>query len=121
MFRHTKIFFNNNTETEYTSCGTYLGTSLCIFSSYHVATWLFNQHPSGLHHLRSVYQQGAPSFLVTEKKSDSARSRLYGGCSKMFQWNCSRSKACVCQAARGCALSCNRTITRKSSPLWQDT
>ena len=28
---------------------------------------LFNQHPSGLHHLRSVYQYDAPSFLETGK------------------------------------------------------
>ena len=27
MFRHIKIFFNNNTEAEYTSFGTYL----CLF------------------------------------------------------------------------------------------
>ena len=45
----------------------YLGTSLCVPSLYHVAICLFNQHPSGLHHLRSVYQQGAPSFLETGK------------------------------------------------------
>ena len=38
----------------------YLGTSLCILSSNHVAAWLFNQYPSDLHHLRSVYQQSAP-------------------------------------------------------------
>ena len=44
----------------------YLGTSLCIPSSYHVAARLFNQHPSRLH-LRRVYQQGGPSFLETGK------------------------------------------------------
>ena len=44
-----------------------LGTSLCIPYSYHVAASLFNQHPSGHHDLRSVYQQGAPSVLETGK------------------------------------------------------
>ena len=38
---------------------------MCVPSSYHVTSWLFSQHPSGLHHFRSVYQQGAPSFLET--------------------------------------------------------
>ena len=33
-----------------------------------MVTRLFNQHPSGLHHLRSVYLQGVPSFLETGKK-----------------------------------------------------
>ena len=32
-----------------------------------MAAWFFNQRSSGLHHLRSVYQQGAPSFLETGK------------------------------------------------------
>ena len=41
------------------------------------------QHPSGLHHLWSVYHQDAPSFFWNRKKSDGAR-------------NCSRSKAYVC-------------------------
>ena len=27
-----------------------------------MAGWLFNQHPSGPHHLRSVYQEDTPSF-----------------------------------------------------------
>ena len=43
----------------------YLGTSLCIPSSYHVAAWLLNKHHSGLsglHHLRNVYQR-AGSFI----------------------------------------------------------
>ena len=84
MFRHTKIFFNNNTETECTRFGTYLGLLFnivafdikalvvswhqywCIPSLYHVAVWLFNQNLSGLHHLRSVYQQSA-HFLKQEK------------------------------------------------------
>ena len=47
------------------------------------------------------------SFIFgNRKKSDSTRSGLHGGCS-MSQWNCSHSKACVCQAVCGCALSCN--------------
>ena len=32
-----------------------------------MASWLFNQHPSCLRHLWSVYHQGAPSFFETEK------------------------------------------------------
>ena len=55
-----------------------------------------------------------------QEKSDSARSGLCGRCSKMSQWNCSRSKACVCRAVCGRALSCNRTISRESLPLRQD-
>ena len=76
--------FNNNTDPQYTSIGTYL----CLFShkvAFDIKTlvepWyqfvytlfipysrlLFNQHLSGLHHFRSVYQQGAPSFLGTGK------------------------------------------------------
>ena len=54
------------------------------------------------------------------KNSDGARSGLYGGCLKMSQWNCSRSKACVCQAVLRCALLCNRTIPRESLSLLQD-
>ena len=38
----------------------------------------------------------------------------------MFQWNCSRRKACACRAVCGRALSCNRTNPRKSLPLRQD-
>ena len=40
-----------------------LGTSSCISSSYHVTSWLFNQNPSGLHHLWSVYHQGLVLLL----------------------------------------------------------
>ena len=58
------------------------------------------------------------SFIFgNRKKSNDARSRLYGGCSKMSQWNCSCSKACVCRAVCRRALSCNRTIPRESLPL----
>ena len=39
-----------------------------------------------------------PHFWKQEKKFNRARSGLYGGCSKMSQWNCSISKACVCRA-----------------------
>ena len=54
------------------------------------------------------------SFIFgNRKKSDGARSVLYGGCSKMSQCNCLRSKACVCRAVCGRTLSCNRTIPRK--------
>ena len=54
------------------------------------------------------------------KKSDGARFGLYRGCSKNSEWNYSRSKTCVCRAVCGHALSCNRTIPRKSLPLRQD-
>ena len=54
------------------------------------------------------------------KNSDDARSGVYGGCSKMSQWNCSRSKACVCRTVFEHALSCNRTIPRESLSLRQD-
>ena len=61
------------------------------------------------------------SFIFeNRKKSDGTRHEMYGGCSKMSQWNCSLSKACVCRAVCGCALSCNRTIARESLPLRQD-
>ena len=161
---------------------------MCVPSSYHVTSWLFSQHPSGLHHFRSVYQQGAPSFLETGnsptvpgpdctedarrcpngivhagrlvsagqyadvhcrateqfhaiaclffatlssfdyiyticiivKIHACARFGLYGGCSNMSQWNCSLSKAWVCRAICGRALSCNRTIPRAILPLRQD-
>ena len=73
------------------------------------------QHPSGLHHFRSVYQEGAPSLLKTGKRPMVPGPGLYGGCSK-FQWNCSRSKACVCREIFGRTLSYNRTIPREILP-----
>ena len=60
------------------------------------------------------------SIFGNRKRSDGARSGMYGGCSKLSQWNCSRSKACVCRTVYGRALSCNRTIPRESLPLRQD-
>ena len=57
---------------------------------------------------------------LKQEKSVGDRSGLYGGCSKLSQWNCSRSKACVCRAVCGRALSCNRTIPRESLPLRQN-
>ena len=61
------------------------------------------------------------SFIFgNRKKSDGVKSGLYGGCSKMSQWNCSHRKACVCRAVCGRALLCNRTIPRESLPLWKD-
>ena len=61
------------------------------------------------------------SFIFgNRKKSDGARSGLYGGCSKTSQWNNSRSKACICLAECGRALSCNRTIPHESLLLRQD-
>ena len=61
------------------------------------------------------------SFIFgNRKKSDGARSGLYGGCSKMSQWNCSCSKSCVCRGVCRHALSCNRTIPSESLPLQQD-
>ena len=76
------MFFNNNTETEYTSFDTYICLLFHINNAFDIKAlvlpWhqfvytLFipcghQQHSSGLHHLRSVYQQGAPSFLKTGK------------------------------------------------------
>ena len=76
-----------------------------------------NQYPSGLQSLRL----SARCFISgNRKKSDGARSGLYGGCSKMSQWNCSRSKDCACRALCGRALWCSRTIPRESLPLRQD-
>ena len=116
---HTFVYFS--TYSPLTLRHLYLGTSFCIPSSYHVAAWLFNQHPSGLHRLRSVYQQSAPSFLETGTSptvpgpdcTEDARRCLSG-------IYCSRSKACVCLAACERALSCNRTIPRETLPLLQD-
>ena len=56
----------------------------------------FWQNSSCLHHLWSVYQQGDRSFWKQEE-SDGVRSGLHEECSKMSQWNCSRSNACVCR------------------------
>ena len=91
-----------------------LGTSLCIPFSYHVPPASFRC---------SSFAKRLPArcsfILVNRKKSDGARSELYGGCSKMSQWNCSCSEACVCREVYGRALSCNRTIPRDSLPLRQ--
>ena len=97
MFRHTEILFNNSTETEYKSVGTYLCVLFHIVtfdikalvipwhqfvytSSYHVATWLFNRHPSGCEAFTSNVLL---HFWKKRKKFDSARPGLFGGCSKM--------------------------------------
>ena len=136
-FRRTKIFFNNNTETEYKSFGTYL----CLL--FHVVTFdiktrvpwhqfLFTLFiPCG----RLVIQAGHDSILqilITfeaftsnalhfwKQEKSGARSGLYVGCSKMSQWNCSSSQACVCRAVCGRALPCNRNIPRESLPNRQD-
>ena len=92
------IFFNINTETEYTSIGTYL-CLLCHIVAFdikalvpwHVVACLFNQ-------VKTASFRSSPfakrlltrcSFIFgNRKKSDGARSGLYGGCSKMSQWNC---------------------------------
>ena len=84
------IFFNNNnnnnnnTETEYTSFGIYICLLFHIvdfdikalvvpWRHQFVYTLLIScgrrQHSSGLHHLRIIYQQDAPSFLETGKSS----------------------------------------------------
>ena len=65
------------------------------------------------------------SFIFgNRKKSDDARSGLYGGCSKMSRWNCSSSKAFVCRAICGRATeqfhpkistACENRITPRTS------
>ena len=122
------FFNNNNTETEYTSVGTYLCLLFHIvaFGIKVLVPWLLFVYMWPLTALfrSSSFAKSLParcSFIFgNRKKSDSARSGLYGGCSKMSQWNFSRSKACVCRAVCGRALSCNRTIPRESLPLRQD-
>ena len=93
------------------------GTSLCIPYSYHGYSTRSQQHLSSFaKRLPARY-----SFVFgNRKKSDGSRSGLDGGCSKMSQWNCSRSKACVSQTVCGRALKCNRTLTRESLPLRQE-
>ena len=97
----------------------YLGTSLCIPC---YTMWSPGYSTSILQVF--VTRKRLPvrcSFIFgNRKKSDDARSGLYGGCSKMFQWNYSRSKACVCRAVCGLALPCNRTISHESLPLRLD-
>ena len=133
---HTKIIFNNNTETEYTSFGTYLCLlfHLVTFDIKALVPWhqfvytLFIPcshlaiQPASFR--SSSFAKRLParcSFIFSNReKSDGARSWLYGGCSKMSQWNCSHSKECVCQAVCRCVWSCNRKISRKSLPLQQD-
>ena len=134
---HTKIFFNSNTKTEYTSFGTYL------FLLFHIVTFDIKVLVVPWHWF--VYTLFIPrGYLVIQpasfksssvvkrlparcsfsfgnrKKSDGARSGLYRGCSKISYWNCSCRKACVCWAVCGRTLSCNRTIPRESLPLRQD-
>ena len=95
----------------------YLGTSLCIPSSSYVAAG----YSIRILQVFIICEAFTNSFITeNRKKSDGARSGLYGGCSKMSQWNCSCSRVCVCQAVCGRALSCNKTIPRKSLPLQQD-
>ena len=113
MFHHTKIFFSNNTETEYTSFHTYF----CLLShilAFDIKALVKPWHqfvytlfiPCG--HLviqpasfrSSLFAKCLParsSFIFGNRKNfDGARSGLYGGCSKMSQWNCSCSKTCIC-------------------------
>ena len=82
MFHHTKIFFNNNTETEYTSFGTYLSLHFHIAAldiKTLVVTWqqfvytLFIPCGCLVIQLASFWsspfaKQGAPSFLETGKR-----------------------------------------------------
>ena len=56
------------------------------------------------------------SFIFRNWKIRRCQIWLYGGFS-ISQWNCSRSKACVCRTICGSALLCNRTIPRESLPL----
>ena len=91
----------------------YLGTSLCISSSYLVAA-------DSILQVFFIYEVFTSKVFLHFWKSDGAKSGLYGGCSTMSQWNCSCSKACVCRAVCGRALSCNRIIPRENLLLRQD-
>ena len=128
--------FNNNTETEYTSCGTYLCLlfHIVVFDIKTLVPWhqfvysLFIPcgrlviQPASFRSSSFAKRLPASSFFIfgNRKKSDGAWSGLYRGCTKMTQWNCSHSKACVCLAVWGCAFSCNRTIPHESLSLRQD-
>ena len=57
-----------------------------------------------------------PFILRNRKKAGGARPGLYGGCSKMSQWNYSRNNACVYRAVCGRVLSCNRSVPHESLP-----
>ena len=136
MFCHTKIFFNINTETEYTGFGTYpcLLFHIIAFDIEALVPWhqfvytlfipcgrLVIQPASFRSWSFSKHLPARCSFIFgNRKKSGGVRSGLYGGCSKMSQWNYSCSKACVCWAVCRRALSCNRTIPRENLPLRQD-
>ena len=131
-----KILFDNNTDTEYTSFGTYLCLIFHIVAfdikalvpwhqfvyALFIACGRMVLQPASFR--SSSFAKRLPtwcSFIFgNRKKSDCARSSLYGGCSKMSQWNCSRRKAFVCRAVCGRALSCNRKIPNESLPLRQD-
>ena len=90
----------------------YLVTSLCISSSYHVAAESILQV--------FIICKAFTSIFGNRKNSNGVRSWLYGGCSNISQWSCSRSKVCVCRAVCGRALSDNWTIPHESLPLLQD-
>ena len=137
MFSHIKTFFNNNTETEYTSFDTYLSLLFYIVV-FDIKALVIPWHqfvytlfiPCGRLVIQPAYFRSSSfakrlparcSFIFwNRRKSDGARSGLYGGCSKISQWNCSLSKACTCRAVCGRALSCSRRIPRESLPLRED-
>ena len=103
MFRHTKIFFNNNTETEYTSCGTYLCLlfhivlldikALVPWHQFVYTLFISCGHlviqPASFRSSSSVkHLPTRCSFIFgNRKKFDDARSGQYVGCSKMSQCN----------------------------------
>ena len=115
---HTKIFFNVNTGTEYTSFGTYLRilshtvtSDIKALVPWHVVACLFNQVKTASFRSSSFAKRlhARSSFIFrNRKKYEGARSGFYGGSSKLSQWNSSSSRACVCWAVCGRVINYNK-------------
>ena len=94
-------------------------TGINYTSLYHVTAWLFNQHPSGLHHLRSVYQQVAPSFLETGKSPTVPDPNCMEDARRCLNGIAHASRLVF--AGQYTDMHCHaRTIPRKSLPLRKD-